>query len=266
MKLFVFEGQRREPLLFDTIKQLFFSQADALICTYGSNIYSLYCELKGHDTFGNAHDGDIVSVLKNILTKRNDDTLLNKKASDFSEIFLFFDYDFQESKGTLEENNRCVHEMLNYFNDETENGKLYIHYPMVESLFYTKELPDDAYCGYVATRECCKNFKALTAQFSFYPSHNHVLMPSGEKRAIKEAEVRANWTHLIRMNVTKANFICHGSKDYPADKEGINQEIIYKNQLEKYVTGTPAQVSVLNSFPLFLYEYFPVKTFCSGIA
>lgn len=70
-----------------------------------------------------------------------------------TEIFLFFDYDFQESRLTLEENNRHIGEMLEYFNDETENGKLYINYPMVESVFYTKQLPDKDYQSYYVTRE-----------------------------------------------------------------------------------------------------------------
>lgn len=70
-----------------------------------------------------------------------------------TEIFLFFDYDFQESRLTLEENNRHIGEMLEYFNDETENGKLYINYPMVESVFYTKQLSDKDYQSYYVTRE-----------------------------------------------------------------------------------------------------------------
>lgn len=35
--------------------------------------------------------------------------------------------------------------MLDFFSDETENGKLYINYPMIESLKYTKEIPDANY-------------------------------------------------------------------------------------------------------------------------
>lgn len=34
---------------------------------------------------------------------------------------------------------------MDYFSDETENGKLYINYPMIESLKYTKEIPDANY-------------------------------------------------------------------------------------------------------------------------
>ena len=60
--------------------------------------------------------------------------------------------------------------MLEYFDDETGNGKLYINYPMVESVFYTKQLPDKDYLSYDITREKCYNFKALVRDFSFYNS------------------------------------------------------------------------------------------------
>ena len=49
----------------------------------------------------------------------------------FSQVFLFFDYDFQNRIGTQKVNN-ILDEMLDFFDDETENGKLYINYPMIE--------------------------------------------------------------------------------------------------------------------------------------
>ena len=56
------------------------------------------------------------------------------KSSDFSEIYLFFDYDFQNTNLTLEEMNRRLQEMLEMFDDETDNGKLYINYPWLNQL------------------------------------------------------------------------------------------------------------------------------------
>ena len=82
------------------------------------------------------------------LADRGDTTLDGIRNSDISEIFLFFDYDFQNSQLSLDEINRRVEEMLTLFDDETDNGKLYINYPMIESIRYTKELPDDAYASY----------------------------------------------------------------------------------------------------------------------
>lgn len=162
---------------------------------------------------------------------------------------------------TLEENNRHIGEMLEYFDDETENGKLYINYPMVESVFYTKQLPDKDYLSYDVTREKCHNFKALACDFSFYNSFEHLLISGNknekeEKKLLKQQTAKENWLHLTDMNVRKANFICVGVDAIPALKENIAQSNIYENQLAKYVNTESCRVSVLNSFPIFLYDYF----------
>ena len=102
------------------------------------------------------------------LAARGDSTLNGIRSSDISEIFLFFDYDFQNSHLSLEDINQRVEEMLTLFADETENGKLYINYPMIESIRYTKELPDNDYVNYVVSREECKDFKRLSRDFSAF--------------------------------------------------------------------------------------------------
>ena len=73
------------------------------------------------------------------LADRGDATLDGIRNSDISEIFLFFDYDFLNSQLSLDEINRRVEEMLTLFDDETDNGKLYINYPMIESIRYTRD-------------------------------------------------------------------------------------------------------------------------------
>lgn len=92
MILFIFEGKKDEPCLYDNIKSLFFSQDDGqVLCSFCSNIYTFYKRLK--DDF----DGfaDVVSVLKAELKKTDPDSELFKyKSADFESIYLFFDYDF----------------------------------------------------------------------------------------------------------------------------------------------------------------------------
>ena len=54
MILFIFEGKKCEPRLFETLKHLFFAkETEPFVCTYNSNIYSLYSKLKGYDVFEN---------------------------------------------------------------------------------------------------------------------------------------------------------------------------------------------------------------------
>jgi hypothetical protein len=49
---------------------------------------------------------------------------------------------------TFDELKAQVKEMPECFDDETEGGKLNVNYSMVESIRYTKQLPDYAFCSY----------------------------------------------------------------------------------------------------------------------
>ncbi|MCD8386842.1 MAG: hypothetical protein LUD17_08120 [Bacteroidales bacterium] len=199
--------------------------------------------------------GDIVEVMKVQLSKRNDPTLQAYKASDFSETYLFFDYDFHHSQLTIAEINRQLKEMLEYFNEETENGKLYINYPMVESIRYVKSLPDPEYLDYTVTRVESKNFKRLCAEFTGFGSYDFLLLPETKEIPQSKIEtIKENWKHLIAMNIQKANHLVGKGHRTPNHKEDINQRAILKSQIEHFVLPFDS-VSVLNSFPIFLYEY-----------
>ena len=252
MILFVFEGEEREPRIFKTIKRLFFGEGEIIVCSFGNNIYELYRQMQEFEG-----DGDIVSVLRE---NRADGLPVGVKSSDFSEIYLFFDYEFQNSNLTLEEMNGRLKEMLAMFDDETDNGKLYVSYPMVESLCYTKELPDEHFFEYTIKRCDCveHSFKDLAAAFSYYGSFDFIELPDqGHHKAGKReiARVRNNWIHLVNQHSAKAYYICSGHCCLPEDKEAVSQQKIYDAQLSKYLTVDDS-VAILNSFPLFLFEYF----------
>jgi hypothetical protein len=254
MILFVFEGNQREPDLFQTIQRLFFPKANEhIVCSFGNNLYQLYEEL---DEYGG--DGDIVSLLMKKFEGKNDNPFKNvEHSSDFSEIYLFFDYDFQNSNLPIEELNRQVNVMLNLFDDETSNGKLYINYPMIESLRYTKKLPDYHYFEYTVLRDDCHEFKRISAEFSAYKSFDFVqVYPRKKLTEEKQEQLVYNWKYLKDQNVCKANYICNGKKDYPKSKDEISQQNIFTAQESKYVLVTPSSVAILNAFPLFLYDYF----------
>ena len=154
--------------------------------------------------------------------------------------------------------NRQISEMLELFNDETDNGQLYINYPMIEAIRYTKVLPDDHFSDYSVSRTDChdKGFKDLVQRFSAYGSLDFIVLdfrrsPS-EKR---ESSVRQNWALLERQNVLKANKICNGELDIPTDKSAISQQRIFESQLSQFIIPKN-EVSILSAFPLFNFNYF----------
>ena len=260
MMLFVFEGAKTELNCFDTIKQVFFhgKNDDTFVCTYKSNIYSLYNKLNEHDILSK-HSADTVSVLTQILDKEEAQKLADIEPSDVSEIYLFFDYEPHENSASLDEKNNRIAEMLSYFDNETENGKLYINYPMVESLRYTKQLPDANYHTYTIGIDQCKKFKKIAREFSHYNSDDHIiLMQRDFGRENKLSTACTNWRHLIEMNVGKANYICNGVNQRPQTADENTQKTIFDQQLAKHVKPN-GEVAILNAFPIFVFEHFRHK-------
>ncbi len=251
MILFVLEGAEREPRVFRTLERLFFGQGERIVCSFGNNIYELYRQLQELDG-----DGDIVSILR----ENHADLPEGVKTSDFSEIYLFFDYDFQNENLTLEEMNQRLREMLAVFNDETDNGKLYVSYPMVESLCYTKELPDEHFEEYTVSRSDCmeRSFKDIAREFSFYGSMDFIELPdAGHHKPSKReyARVKQNWIWLVQQHTLKANYMCDGVAVRPVDKDAVAQLRVFEAQCGKYLCDGE-KIAVLNGFPLFLFEYF----------
>ena len=244
MILFVFEGARAEPNIFKSLNRLYFRQEEVRIVSCKHDLPTLYKHLVEND----------YDLFRTLPLEENDIDIPKDKRIDtlFSQIFLFFDYDFQH-RGGLDYVNDILDEMLDYFDDETENGKLYINYPMVESLKYTKQMPDEEYYKYTVTREDCANhrFKGMAEAFA-YPQAKAYKFIDLDKT--NESEVLNNWELLKLQNVKKANYIVNGKIDLPKCKEYINQKSLFVVQKAKYVTPSES-VSILNSFPIFLFDY-----------
>lgn len=259
MMLFVFEGKKTEPSIFKTLQKLYFPQSEkAIICCFGYNIYELYRLMNESD-----FTEDIVSVINNKIKDKPDNALKDFTDADFSEVYLFFDYDFQNKNLPPSEIDKQLKSMLTFFNNETENGKLYVNYPMVESIKCTQKLPDADFINYTITRTQCSDFKQFAAKnYSFYKSMDFMLIPADGKTGTlrnitpeKIDEIKTNWEFLRQQHISKANYICTENYEIPTEKECVNQNNIFESQMKKYIEPSDS-VSILNSFPLFLYEYF----------
>lgn len=245
MILFIFEGAKYEPPLYEGLKSLFFPRSkDQVLCSFCSSIYTFYKRLRD-DFDGFADVVDVLKLEKEKVDPQNE--IFKYKSSDFESIYLFFDYDFY--KGDLDTKNAQIFELLQYFNEETENGKLFISYPMIESIQYTKELPDSQFYTYIVNRDDSKGekFKKDARQFCFYKGYKYL-------------KDESNWIHLIKQNVFKANMITNNTHSWPKQKDDVEQVPLFDAQLKKYVTSNN-EVAILNAFPMFLFYYFPIERF-----
>ena len=122
------EGRTREPQYFSSLKSLFFpsSELDVICLPSEGTIYALWKKLK-EDEF----QTDLIEVVR----ERSADAAANlgdRKRDDFQEIYLFYDFDPQQSdlSGARDPDMASVlRSMMETFDNETELGKLYISYP-----------------------------------------------------------------------------------------------------------------------------------------
>lgn len=276
MILFIFEGKNDEPRLYKTLKEIFHFELkeEEIIHYYCNNIFSLYDTLKSYSEDVLDDSVDLVNVLKEDAIKhKKSNTELDKikYSSEISEIFLFFDYDLRKqdkkNKLTIEEQNAKILELFNYFEngslDSERNGiKLYINYPMIESYrFFKKELPDEDFKNYTFDLLSEKSFKQIVSEESFYQNLKYLcfdIKKSGEVKSPNDEgrikKIKQNWLCLKDLNIRKAHFICTDDYSIPESKKTINQQTIFDKQIEKYVKPNN-EVSILNAFPLFWFEY-----------
>lgn len=250
MILFVFEGERREPMLFKSIEHLFFSKPNEnIICSFGNNIYELYRQMRLLD------DGaDIVGLMK-----ETGNLNVQEDISDFSDVFLFFDLDIHNQNQSIVESKRQLREMLDYFDNETENGKLFVNYPMIESIYHTDYLPDVRFGEYTVKIDECGEYKKIARNFGPYANLDHLCVTErnlGRKDIV--SKIKSNWLHLINMSVSKAAGLCEVPSNGIVPKERITQNIIFNHQDKKHIMPNN-EIAVLNGFPLFLYDYFKLE-------
>ena len=239
-KAFIVEGEAREPLIINNISKIFFSHGNFKIITLpaGQNIYMLWKKLKEDD-----FNTDIIEVLR-----EEHETLKEQleglKRDDFSEVYLFFDYDGHQNNLRTDDDPEVLEHMLLSFDNETENGKLYISYPMVEALRDFEE-------GKCGSSENCfvllagmNNYKFMSAKHTFYPH-------------FKDYDIMI-WKNLIEVFAMRISCLmdCSDTIIYERYIDEVNPFEIYKLEEPEIRKN---RVFVLSAFPEFLIDYFGVK-------
>ena len=92
-KAFIVEGEFREPQVIDNISKRFFNHGNCKLIPLpaGENIYMLWKKLEADD-----FETDIIEVLRES-SKELQKLLEGLSREDFSEVFLFFDYDAHQT-------------------------------------------------------------------------------------------------------------------------------------------------------------------------
>ena len=133
--LFIFEGEKTENVIINSLKEHVLTGTEFIKCAYAADIYDFYRQIANDD------DLDTFNLIKEKSLK-NQKNLNGYTRKDFAEIYFFFDYDGHATMArdkdfhgkSVKGGDIQLAEMLETFNDESDKGKMYISYPMVEAL------------------------------------------------------------------------------------------------------------------------------------
>ena len=238
--IFIYEGVKAEENLLNNMVRIFFSsKTDVFIlnCPAEGNIYMLWARMK-KDEFNT----DVVNVLKE-MSPGAKKRLNGFKASDFSEIYLFFDYDGHNNNIPKKNLNKDIlGEMLKTFNNETEFGKLYVSYPMIESI---KEIniKEKKYNNLFLSLDEMSKYKGRFNSQSDFNNYNCL----NERQwliACHASQKSACLLVTYKSSCTYEYFI-----------HNLDQEAIYFYQ-KLCCINNGRLLWILNCVPLFLLEYF----------
>lgn len=182
--LVLVEGKKTDYRLMEHLLQIYGISDSHEIVSYNTNIYTLY-----HEMF---QDGDPASVDILQCLKEHERDPEKKKLFDerYSDILLIFDLDPQDTSFSAEK----IMEMITFFVESSDMGKLYLNYPMVEAFYHMKSIPDEEYNGYTASMDELRLHKYKERVNRENRNHDHA------KFAVTKDECNT----VIRQNIEKA--------------------------------------------------------------
>lgn len=166
----IYEGVKAEQELFKNIEKNFFASNQELTIislAADGNIYMLWERLKKDD-----FETDVISIIKEMHNTGCNDEIKNMKASEFAEIYLFFDFDVHNNNLKKEHKGVDVlKEMLEVFDNETEYGKLYISYLMVEAI-KTVSLQNKTYSNFYIAIDESAEYKKIVGNYLEFANYS----------------------------------------------------------------------------------------------
>ena len=232
--LFICEGEKTEKKFCNLIIDKYFlkRQKQKEYVAYGTNIYGLYEELSKDNGL------NIIELVKERALKKGDMYNYSKLSKGgYAEIYLIFDFDPHAPEYSQEK----LEEMVKFFDNETENGKLYINYPMMESFKHFTSLPDFNYNSYCVKLNDCVKYKEYVSSISVI---NHF-------GSIQEKDLRI----IVNQNLDKYSYI-YGTNlnNYKLYLENFSQIKLLKLQNNNIESNN--ELFVLNTSVFWGLDYF----------
>lgn len=191
--LILVEGAKLDVKLMEHLLSIYGISQSHQIVSYKTNIYDLYQHMFVEN------EPDAVDLLQ--LLKEREPNPANRAIFDehYSDILLIFDLDPQDTRFSSEK----ITQMINYFVESSDMGKLYLNYPMVEAFYHMRSIPDHEYNTYEAT--------LLELQEHKYKER--VIRENRNHRFSKFAVDRSECNIIVHQNIAKAYAILSANTD-----------------------------------------------------
>ena len=218
----------------------------------------------------NAEENEFVDLLDLIKERSKSNTklekfnheILNGDTGCISQIYIFFDYDGHDVGANAKHitGDDKIIEMLDYFDNETENGKLFISYPMVEAF---KDISDyesfkdhavkckKKNCVYLTDCDACKSCIQDFDENHYKKQVSNRCLPILKDFTCYNLDT---WKKLLYTHLCKMNHIVNDVYEYPLKME--SQQSVFVNQKKKYIDKRCPEVAVLSAFPLFVLDFY----------
>lgn len=256
LHLFVFEGSSSEPKYIEMLERNFLGKKITVKCVYDAEIYQLYRQM-----IADSFSLDIVNVLKE-RSEANSKILEGYNRDSFAYVYLFFDYDAHSSMA----DDSKIEEMLNYFDNETENGLLYLSYPMVEAIRHFKDMDSFKHLvvkckrgNSIESTKCPYKNDCEDLNACLHEPHYKTFVPTDSRPQLSNINSYDFnvWKELIQAHVFKMNYIVNDEFSMPLHI--VSQSDIFFKQLEKHINRMCPKVAVLSAFPMYVLDYYGIE-------
>ena len=236
--LVIVEGERKELNLVGRLRELFMPQ-NISIASYGTSLYKLYDNLVDCSDC-NFEDLDLLLVLK------EHEPVVEKKAvfdEKYTDILLIFDFDPQDNKFDVAK----IRKLMDYFNDSTENGKLYINYPMLESFYHLKNIKD------VIVDESFKDTKFTLKELQEHQYKKRVVDEGTDLDISRMSKEQVE--NIMYQQVCKSNYILDGN--YKVLEDYSQEKMLMLLDKQNNLLIHEGEAYVLNTCSFFVLEFYP---------
>lgn len=248
VKLFIVEGENRDYRFLNEMLRCFMVgkyKTAVVAIPAAQNLYMLYEKLAEDD-----FETDVVEVLRESVPEACD-RLKGICRREIDEVYLFFDLDAHQNNlpsGGVDAYD-VIEQMLHFFDNETEHGRLYINYPMVEALYDFRRGQCEAFSKCYVPVDFGEEYKRLVSEGN---------MVSASHMGFEQ------WKDAIEVFAVRVKCLL-GLEELSFDLYRKTVTTISIFESERTLCENTASVFVLCAFPEFLLDYFRVDFWNSRV-